>query len=54
MYATEIAFLILFERASVVLLNGANGSVIAVTDPKLQYFAIKYVRILYILDYFDG
>ena len=29
-YATEIVFLISFERASLILANGANGSVIAV------------------------
>ena len=33
--AMEIACLISFERASVVLSNGVNESVIAVTDPKL-------------------
>ena len=37
-YATEIAFLISFERASIVLANGTIGSVIAVTDPKLRHF----------------
>ena len=37
-YATEIAFLVSFERASVVLANGAIGSVIAVTDLKLRHF----------------
>ena len=35
-YATDIAFLISFERAYVVLANGAIGSVIAGTDPKLD------------------
>ena len=37
-YATEIAFLISFERAYIVVANGAIGSVIAVTDPKLRHF----------------
>ena len=37
-YATEIAFLLSFERVSVVLANGEIRSVIALTDPKLQHF----------------
>ena len=37
-YATEIAFLLSFERVSIVLANGAIGSVIAVTDLKLRHF----------------
>ena len=37
-YATEIPFLISSQRVSVVLANGAIGSVIAVTDPKLRHF----------------
>ena len=37
-YATEIMFLLSFERVSIVLANGAIGSVIAVTDPKLRHF----------------
>ena len=37
-YATEIVFLLSFERVSVVLANGAIGSVIDVTDPKLRHF----------------
>ena len=35
---TEIAFLISLQRASVILVNGAIRSVIAVTDPKLRHF----------------
>ena len=42
-YATEIAFLVSFERAFVVLANGAIGSVIAVTDPKLRHFEKRTV-----------
>ena len=30
-----------FERVSEVLVNGAIGSVIAVTDPKLRHFEIE-------------
>ena len=40
-YAMEIAFLLSFERVSGVLVNGAIGSVIAVTDPKLRHFEIE-------------
>ena len=40
-YAMGIAFLLSFERVSKVLANGAIGSVIAVTDPKLRHFEIE-------------
>ena len=40
-YATEITFLLSFERVSEVLANGVIGSVIAVTDPKLRHFEIE-------------
>ena len=51
-YATEIAFLISLQRASVVLANGVIGSVTAVTDPtydtlKQNCCQTQYVKQLY-------
>ena len=40
-YATEIAFLVSFERVSVVIATGAIGSVIAVTDPERSTYFFR-------------
>ena len=47
-YATEIAFLISFERVSKVLATGAIGSVSAVMDPKLRHFETEPLQTQYV------